>query len=49
MEASAAATDFLEAVIMAAELSTPWILPVPFASVSAIWRLMMPSACRLAI
>jgi hypothetical protein len=42
MEGSTPAA-FLEAEIMASELSTPWILPFPVARVLAIWRLMIPS------
>ena len=37
------ATFFFEVSIMASELSIPWILPFPVASVLAIWILIMPS------
>jgi hypothetical protein len=34
---------FFAVAIMDSELSMPWILPVPLASVWAIWRLRTPS------
>lgn len=34
---------FFAVAIMESELSMPWTLPVPLASVWAIWRLRTPS------